>query len=283
MATLVQTKTDIMIALADPKILRFNDALLKDQKALISFYQDISYDLVAQGLFLYKLPPKTLAQLFAQEIIIVADLIRTFTKTTISRTKIIDILRQLEYSARQEVIQELKAFDAQLFAKLDEQIDSKYQLVANMYVKDISVHFENEKFSQLIHLLDDPKLNLDAFQQTLNSFVRKDFARYLKFSQALIQSKIALFDPEKSLSSTEEFSQIIKLIYVFTINSECIEKFQSQIQIIQKRLIQSLFLYDTGNSICLILEQLPPVMLTSILVEILTRSKAKIAACETKP
>jgi hypothetical protein len=280
MGTITENEADLFTALTDPENKVLPVELLQDEEAVKLFLADFDKHLVIKAMFFYKLKPKMLADLYSRQVIQDIDLLNVFTQTNFKSTCMLDILRSLGFEQRKQLVAKLKAINADIYGDLDEKIDAKYGMVAGILVKSVSEKMkqaDKNVFDLLTTMLDDLNSSLDDFKQYADSAVRYKSAEYQEFLQDILKLKTGLLQqPKQAIAGQEEFSQVVKLVYLLCVSEEIRQAHLEPLAIISRRVLASLYLFNDSQAITLILQQLPQVVVKDILAVLNEQRLAKM-------
>lgn len=268
MPTLIEQKVDILIYFADRNCTYIPSEVFADPLPIQSLWAELASYMDVRVMLFQKIKIADILKLYQQAIFTDDDFITLFIQPTFSKARVIDILKQLDFDHRKRLIQHLIEKDPDRFLTIEDELDTKYGLVAGMLVKDISkkVNYSHKAlYNLLTDMLDQPESSLDTFKQYADSVVRNHLDASMEFIHDILKLKGDLFkDSTLPVSSQDEFAQLVKLAYLLCLNDTLVTHYQDSIDILKSRISRSLYLFSDSDAICLILTQLPEFLIKAI-------------------
>lgn len=284
MQTEVEIKVDILSDLVDEEIRFISQDLLEDLSVVKSFYTDLADELMVKTNFLNKLTIESIVSFYNEQIIPEQDIIDIFYHTTFSRAKMVDFFRSISFDSRTRILDVLKSKHEE-YIELEKKIETKHQLISGVMMTDVSETLKEnpEVMNNLEKAFEETAFNLDEYRQLIKSASRHLPEVYEKFVKKQLKEHKELFVNSKMhLSSQEEFSLLVKIIYLIEVKKDVYERYTPYFKAARKRFVKSVYLVQDSDSILLILNQLPDKMLIKVLGDIIKQTKVKGAVIRNK-
>lgn len=277
-SNIIEKKVDLLINMADHSTQSIAATAIEDLDAVRSLWTEFGNDVLLKGIFCSRLKPTDTAALYQKSIITEQDLLQIFTRTNFSIPKIVDILRKIPFDHRKRISSQLALLNPAIYDDLDDKIDAKYGMVAGILVKEVSQTIQDQPtdiFQILMDMLDAPEAPLDQFKQYADSVARNQKSEFLLFLQSIFKLKTLYFKETAPIQTQPEFAITVKLAYLICADPDIRMTCQTSIDILQTRLLNSLFLFSEPKSICIILEQLPSFLIHALWDQIALRGRAR--------
>ena len=257
------------------------DAWLLQDHVIVRDAFDTLDDRLLEAQFIARMPPKEVARLCLYDVISEKELCQIFYETSMSIPEIEMILEAMIFDIRQSLIVHLVDLGYTDILDIAERIhesDTKY--FSALVDLDESSNLIKVISKELCRAISSQDIPLSAFQHFLMtlSLMPEEYREATDKAMSMLTLNLNEKVGEM-IQDQVDFVKILKLSYLFALDSELLDRYQKERQMIEQRVLSTLLHFKTVQDIEKVIEPFPFVGIASVLkglVKLMTHQNFKV-------